>query len=59
MSFLALGDASKAYQVNLTSKVGQLDVTVGFDELIVRVGDELMFFGLIDLGTPDIELFQS
>jgi hypothetical protein len=59
MSFPSLGDASKAYQVNLTSKVGQLDVTVGFDELIVRVGDELMFFGLIDLGTPDIDLFQS
>jgi hypothetical protein len=60
MSFPAVGDESRAYQMNLGTKTTNgLNVTVGFDIVVARKGDTAGLLALGDLGTPDLNQLRQ
>ena len=59
MSFPTVGDASAAYQLELSGVVSSTRVTVGFDLLLFRVGDEDVALFYTSLGTPVLTEFEA
>ena len=59
MSFPNLGQQTEPYQINLSTSVSGLDITVGLDLIVIRQGDEIAIIYYGDLGTPDISQVQS
>lgn len=59
MSFPTVGDASAAYQLVLSGVVTNTRVTVGFDLLLFRVGDEDVALFYTSLGAPLLTEFEA
>lgn len=59
MSFPSLGQQTEPYQINLSTTVSGLDITVGLDLIAIRQGDEIAVIYYGDLGTPDINQVQE
>lgn len=60
MSFPSFGAETQAYQMNLATNTGGLNITLGFDVILARfVNDEILLFAYADLGTPDVSQVQQ
>lgn len=59
MAFPSMGQQSAAFQVSLTTKASQLDITLGIDVAAIRKGRTDVLLEYIDLGTPDVTTLQG
>jgi len=58
MSFPTVGDESRAYQWNVSTKVSGQSVSIGFDVVLARRGDTAVALLTGDFPAPDVSTFQ-
>jgi hypothetical protein len=58
MSFPTVGDESRAYQLNLSTRASGKNVAIGIDFVVARKGDTALVLLIGDLGAPDLRQFQ-
>jgi hypothetical protein len=59
MSFPAVADDSRAFQLRLSGTTGGQSITVGFDIVLARKGRTVMLAALGDVGDPDTDLLTQ